>query len=171
MKLNISIVALLFIAFGIVSCDKTDGLKRKVGGKYDIGLTEFEYRAMSGCSDSSKIIYSVTNPGRLVFTNDKVIQGAANTITFRPYVGYFEYDFETVDYFGNTVEMSDKTYFQYEFPTVEYGDSSVVEVFVYINYERLELLIEEDDKGNPVSFSYQNYNDNCFLGYTTHYVK
>ncbi|MDP4935409.1 MAG: hypothetical protein NWR30_11880 [Salibacteraceae bacterium] len=171
MKLNISVVAFLFITFGIVSCDKTDGLKRKVGGKYDISLTENEYRARFNCGDTSKIIYSVLNPGRMVFTNDKVIQGPANTLTYRPYVGYFEYDFTLVDYFGQAIVYSDKTYFPYDFPTLENGDSNWVEPFIYMEGQRMELIIEEDDKGNPVSFSYKNYNDNCYWGYITHYVK
>lgn len=171
MKFSFTVIALFALAFSLISCDKTDGLKKKVGGKYDISLTENEYIARFNCGDSSKIIYSVVNPGRMVFTNDKVIQGPANSLTYRPYVGYFEYDFKVVDYFGDTVEYSDKTYFQYDFPTLENGDSNWIAPHIYIDYERLELLIEEDDKGNPVSFSYKNYNDNCYWGYVTHYIK
>jgi len=171
MKLNISIIGFFIVALTISACDKTDGLKKKVGGKYDISLTENEYRARYNCSDSSKIIYSVANPGRMVFKNDKVIQGPANTLTYRPYVGYFEYDFTVVDGLGETVKFSDKTYFQYDFPTLENGDSNLVEPYIYMDGQRMLLLIEEDDKGNPVSFSYKNYDDNCYWGYVTHYIK
>lgn len=161
----------------IVSCNDSEGLNRKLKGKYDIVLMEETLQATGNCNGDypiDDVILSVNNPGRIVFTNDKVIQGSPQLNKSRPYLGYFEYDVNAINYYGDTVVFTNPEYFQYAFNTITSGNDDTIKAFIYMHNtkDELELQFNEDDKGNIIELIQYERGGQCYINHRiTHYVK
>lgn len=149
-KTNYILVTL--ICMTLLSCDKTDGLKRKLNGKYKIETYHKQ------CDN--ELFFEISNPGKINFTGKKTIQGSTE-FSHTTYVGYFDYEYDTKDINGNIIKQTEKEIFKYAFPKISNGDFDTVLVEISFRQKDYNLFLERDGKGKIKAFKYYS-NNNCF---------
>jgi uncharacterized protein YvpB len=160
---------LLLLIFN--ACDKTDGLKKKLKGTYEIESYKESF-VQIGCTGSGNFTnFEVPNPGKIIFTNKRTIQGPTTSSSHKTYIGYFDYNYSYTDINGQKHSQEERSVFQYEFQEHSGGAGDTVVINFYDKTVRMSLLLDQDEKGNIVAFKYQSYKDNCYIGTTEHIVK
>lgn len=157
-KINITLLVILTF----LSCKKTDGLKRKLKGKYNISSYE------SYCG--SNPLFEISNPGKIEFTNKKTIQGSTNSQN-KTYIGYFNYEYNISDVNGVSKTQSEKEIFIYSFAKHNIGDFDTTVVEISYNQYDYDLIIEKNENGEIIAFKYLTTSNNCNSGYIKHIVK
>jgi len=171
--LNLLPIALL-ITF--TSCSDSDGLNRKLKGTYEIELLEETLESTGNCPNEELlgdgVVFSYSNPGKMVFTNKKVIQGSVLVNNIRPYLVYFEYDVSKVNFWGDTITYRNPEYFQYSFREQSFGDEDTIIAHIYMNGVEKELRFVENNKGKITELIQYEQGGFCYINHRiTHYVK
>jgi len=160
-----------FALFIFSSCSKEQQLKRKIDGKYQIKNFNSKWSNLTGCEEDNITYFSVNDPGEMVFTGKKTIDGPVSSASSRPYYGYLDYNFSTQNYFGDNLEFSERIYFQYEVISgVLNGSQDTVFAHIFFNGDKYNLNIIYE--GNKVSeFNYNvNTGNNCLKGVESHII-
>lgn len=154
MKTSTNILWGLLVSIALFSCSEERELLRKIEGRYDVRTYESKWNNYFGCTGDNEITsFSVDNPGKIVFTGKKVIDGPDSSPSERPRYGYFDYEYETTDHLGNQLSSSERKYFQYEVVDGSSGSLDTMWSFIYIDGIQYDLKVAFD--GNKVqSFSY-----------------
>lgn len=161
---------LLLIAIFFASCTKVDKVAREIKGKYEVTSFESHWNNYYGCNGPLDITsFSIPNPGKLVFTGKKAIDGPVASPSERPFWGYFDYEYSTTDHLGNPMVANERKYFQYDVLNGYRGNSSVVFTFIYIDGIQYDLEVVKDGK-KITAFKYVYWWD-CYRIEEIHYVK
>lgn len=152
MKTFYLVLALAFL--GSLSCTKEKKYARQIKGKYKIETYELVLNNIQGCFDTPEgVSFSVDNPGNIVFTGKKALDGPAVAQTERPYYGYFDYEFQTTDIFGNQLKAEDRSYFSYYVYDTSIGSLDTLSARIFIDgYEWDMALITEGNKVTGISY-------------------
>lgn len=161
---------LLLTVFQLTSCSKEKKVAREIKGKYEVTSFESHWNNYYGCNGPLDITsFSIPNPGKLVFTGKKAIDGPATSPSERPFWGYFDYEYSTTDHLGNPMVATERKYFQYDVLDGHSGDGSVVFTFIYIDGIQYDLEVVKDGK-KITAFKYK-YWQGCYRAEEIHYVK
>ena len=163
----------LMILVLLSACSDRYKIKNKIDGKYTITNYESRYTNYFQCNGLSDLVpYSIDNPGKLVFTGKKVIDGTSTSPSERPYYGYFEYEYDPSNYLSTPIagpgKKDVKKYFQYDVLETT-GSVDSVGVWIYIDQVKYDLSYELD--GNKITkFKYSTFSG-CYKIEETHTVK
>lgn len=165
-----NLVYILLSAALVMGCSKEKMLERKIKGNYKIEKYEVLLENIQGCSDVPEgISFSVSNPGKIDFTGKKAIDGPDVANTKRPFYGYFDYEFTTVDIFGNTIEKNEKEYFAYDVFPGQSGGGDTLWSKIFIDGVDWDLkLIKDGSRVKAISYDRLF---GCYKITHTHYVK
>ncbi len=156
--------------FVLYSCSKERILEREIKGKYKIEKYEMILNNVQGCQNSPDgVSFSVSNPGTLVFTGKKAIDGPDVAGTTRPFYGYFDYEYQTTDIFGNQWSVKDREYFAYD---VFKGQSAAGDTFfsrIFIDGVDWDLELVMD--GNKVTAISYTKLQGCYRSTHLHHVR
>lgn len=170
---NVNLLLLINLLFFLSSCDKTDGLKRKLNGKYTIEkFTSFGEVTCNSSNLGSFTRFDISNPGKIEFTGKKTIQGAEGDP--KPtYVGYLDYEYDIIDLYGNQLKQTEKKIFKYAFPQYinNSNDLDTVQIQIIFGYNTYDLLLEKDTKDRITKFIYKVSGNNCSSVYEEHWVE
>lgn len=157
-KLSAFILSLVLLA----ACSKEQQLKRKIDGSYTVKNFSLQVQPLPGCNETGYTSFSVDQPGKMVFTGKKTIDGPVSSASSRPYWGYLDYDFTTTNHDGKPVDYTERTYFQYEIVdgSGANGDTSFAAIF----FDGVRYPLEIVYDGNKVAaFKYRVQSGNACL--------
>lgn len=147
----------LFAMIGMLflfSCTKEQIEERKIKGRYKIANYELDLNNIQGCQNTvSGISFSVKDPGMVVFTGKKAIDGPDKAGTKRPFYGYFDFEYETTDIFGTKIAESERRYFAYDVFEGKSGGIDTLFSRIFIDGVDWDLSMTREG-GNVKSISY-----------------
>ena len=142
-----NLILISLCTFILFSCSKsTDYNPRTLKGKYTISSMTLS-RTYSHCSPefgNDGIKETQNNMGKIVFTGDKTVQAATNSLSNETYIGYFDFDKTVTSGNGNTISFDKDNLFEYGFLETSAGDI----ITIYFNRTRYLLELTFDDKNN-----------------------
>lgn len=157
--------------FALAACTEEQQLKRKIDGTYTVKSFNAVYEVMPSCQGQSFTSFAVENPGEIVFTGKKTIDGPISSRTSRPYYGYLDYNFRTVNHEGDSVVITERTYFQYEVVEGTIGSLDTTLAFIYFDSRRYDLEVVYDDN-KVAAFRYRiDSGDQCLRAMESHVVR
>lgn len=166
---NIAFFSLLLLL--TTACSEEQKLKRKIDGTYSIKTFTTTHTVLPGCSGQNFTSFAVENPGTMVFTGKKTIDGPPASAGSRPYYGYLDYDVATTNHLGQAVVIEDRTYFQYEVLDGEGGGGDTTFAFIFFNGVKYNLEVVFDGN-NIAAFQYRlPSGDPCYRVVESHLVK
>lgn len=169
MQLKNTLLLALLVLF-TAACSKEQQLKRKIDGTYAIKTFTATYTVLPGCTGQNFTSFAVENPGKMVFTGKKTIDGPSTAAGGRPYYGYLDYDVSTTNHLGQPVVIEDRTYFQYEILDGEGAGGDTTFAFIFFDGLKYDLEVVFD--GNDIAaFQYRlNSGDPCYRAVESHLV-